>query len=232
MVKSKEDVIAQFNEQVNMTAEELQKWLDNPESKKAGTGVGVDSGHKIIEILKRNPGKDPEKYEEDDIEHMRKVVAYNGRHMAQEDHLKDTKTKEELEHTKSTISMKNWGHDPMKTLGDGSPASKKEHAKDDETSTKNDDKSSKKKNVDSAANESKTARSGRPKRKLTRKSDDKDDDENDGTEGPVASAEEDTGDDTSSGTSEEGAERPRKKSKTVGASQKAVEKDAEEETSA
>lgn len=64
MVKSKEDVIAQFNEQVNMTAEELQKWLDNPESKKAGTGVGVDSGHKIIEILKRNPGKDPEKYEE------------------------------------------------------------------------------------------------------------------------------------------------------------------------
>lgn len=28
---------------------------------------------------------------------------YDRRHMAQEDHLKETKTKEELEHTKSTI---------------------------------------------------------------------------------------------------------------------------------
>ena len=34
---------------------------------------------------------------------MRKVVGYDKRHMAQEDHLKETKTQEELEHTKSTI---------------------------------------------------------------------------------------------------------------------------------
>lgn len=39
---------------------------------------------------------------------MRKVVAYCKRHLAQEGHMKDTKTPEELEKTKSTISLKNW----------------------------------------------------------------------------------------------------------------------------
>lgn len=119
MVKAKEDVIVQFNEKVNMSAEELQAWLDDPKSEKAGTGVGLESGHKSIEILKKNPDKDPEKYDEEDINHMRKVVGYINRHVAQEDHLKETKTKTELENAKSTISLKNWGHDPAKTMGDG-----------------------------------------------------------------------------------------------------------------
>lgn len=64
MVKSKEDVIAEFNETVNMSAAELQAWLDNPMSTKAGTGVGLESAAKIIEILKKNPSKDPDKYDE------------------------------------------------------------------------------------------------------------------------------------------------------------------------
>ncbi|KZT63950.1 hypothetical protein DAEQUDRAFT_699541 [Daedalea quercina L-15889] len=126
MVKSREDVIAGFNEHVNMTAEELQQWLDDPKSTKAGTGVGLESGHKIIEILKKNPDKDPEKYDDEDIEHMRKVVSYNARHLAQEDKLKETKTKEELENTKSTISLKNWGHDPIKTLDEDDDAASDE----------------------------------------------------------------------------------------------------------
>ncbi|PIL31223.1 hypothetical protein GSI_05921 [Ganoderma sinense ZZ0214-1] len=115
-MKSKEEVIAQFNEEVNMTAEELEAWLEDPKSEEAGTGVGIESGHKIVEILKKNPEKDPEQYDEDDLEHMRKVVGYNKRHLAQEDLLKQTKTREELENAKSTISLKNWGHDPLKTL--------------------------------------------------------------------------------------------------------------------
>ncbi|KAI0094996.1 hypothetical protein BDY19DRAFT_915802 [Irpex rosettiformis] len=110
MVKSKKDTIAEFNEQVNMSVEELEEWLQDPQSKKAGTGVGIESAAKIIEILKKNPTKDPSKYDEEDLEHMRKVVGYNKRHLAQESHLKDTKTKEELANTKSTISLKNWGH--------------------------------------------------------------------------------------------------------------------------
>ncbi|EIW63840.1 uncharacterized protein TRAVEDRAFT_112057 [Trametes versicolor FP-101664 SS1] len=103
MVKSREEVIAEFHEDVNMTVEELEKWLEDPKSTKAGTGVGIESGHKIIEILRKNPDKDPEKYDEDDIAHMRKVASYIKRHLAQEDHLKDIKTREELENAKSTI---------------------------------------------------------------------------------------------------------------------------------
>ncbi|KAK7695220.1 hypothetical protein QCA50_002410 [Cerrena zonata] len=115
-MKSTEEVIQQFNETVNMSAEELESWLKDPQSKKAGTGVGLESGKRIKEILKKNPSMDPNGYDEEDIEHMRKVVGYNKRHLAQEDHLKETKTKEELENAKSTISVKNWGHDPIKNM--------------------------------------------------------------------------------------------------------------------
>lgn len=34
------------------------------------------SGRKIIDILRRNPEKNPESYEEEDIAHMRKVASY------------------------------------------------------------------------------------------------------------------------------------------------------------
>lgn len=64
MGKSDEEAIAQFNKYVNMSPEELQKWLDNPQSKEAGTGVGIESGHKIVNILRKNPSKDPKKYDE------------------------------------------------------------------------------------------------------------------------------------------------------------------------
>ncbi|KAI0778941.1 hypothetical protein BD413DRAFT_466793 [Trametes elegans] len=103
MVKAREEVIEQFHEEVNMTADELERWLEDPKSMKAGTGVGIESGHKIVEILRKNPDGDPEKYGDEDVEHMRKVVSYAKRHLAQEGHLKDTKTREELEDTKSTI---------------------------------------------------------------------------------------------------------------------------------
>lgn len=37
--------------------------------------VGKYSGRKIIAILEKNPKKDPSKYDEEDIQHMRRVVA-------------------------------------------------------------------------------------------------------------------------------------------------------------
>jgi len=67
------------------------------------------SGRKIIEILKKYPDKDPEKYDEDDIQHMRKVVSYNKRHLAQEEKAKQDTS------SKSYESLKNWGHDAQKT---------------------------------------------------------------------------------------------------------------------
>lgn len=67
------------------------------------------SGRKIIQILEKNPKKDPEKYDEDDIQHMRKVVAYNKRHLAQEQSAKQNPD------SKSAKSLKNWGHDPQQS---------------------------------------------------------------------------------------------------------------------
>lgn len=77
MVKSKDDTIAEFNEQVNMTVEELEEWLENPMSKKAGTGVGLESAQKIVEILKKNPSKDPAKYE-DVCVHLTRSILESG----------------------------------------------------------------------------------------------------------------------------------------------------------
>jgi len=67
------------------------------------------SGRKIIEILKKNPKRDPSRYDEEDLGHMRKVVSYNKRHLAQEE-----KAKHDTE-SKSYKSLKNWGHDAQKT---------------------------------------------------------------------------------------------------------------------
>lgn len=97
-----------------MSASELEKWLKSSDSTGSGdsTNTGSDetrgheSGRKIVEILKKNPKKDASKYDEDDLEHMRKVVSYCKRHLAQESKMKETKSKEELEQTKSTKSLK------------------------------------------------------------------------------------------------------------------------------
>ena len=61
-MKGRQEVIEKFNEQVNMSADELKKWLDSPECHKAGTGVGIESGKKIVDILSHNPSKDPSRY--------------------------------------------------------------------------------------------------------------------------------------------------------------------------
>jgi hypothetical protein len=106
----------EFNDLVNMSASELQDWLGSEESvgagwsKDDGSGetIGHDSGRKIVVILGKNPRKDASKYEQDDIDHMRKVVAYCKRHLAQEE-----KAKQDT-NSKSYKSLKNWGHDAQK----------------------------------------------------------------------------------------------------------------------
>ncbi|EJT98347.1 hypothetical protein DACRYDRAFT_110789 [Dacryopinax primogenitus] len=122
-MKSEQEVIAEFNQYVNMSASELEEWLHTESATGAGwradesgETVGHESGRKIVDILKRNPSKTVEKYTEDDIAHMRKVVSYCKRHLAQEEKLKESKSAQELADTKSTRSLKNWGHDPLKTL--------------------------------------------------------------------------------------------------------------------
>ncbi|GKT41169.1 uncharacterized protein ColSpa_01350 [Colletotrichum spaethianum] len=86
MVKGREEVVSEFNEYVNMTAEELESWLKSGDSNSAGwpkddadgdgETVGHDSGRKIVEILQANPEKKEDEYTDEQVDHMRKVVAY------------------------------------------------------------------------------------------------------------------------------------------------------------
>ncbi|KAK2041980.1 hypothetical protein LZ31DRAFT_543638 [Colletotrichum somersetense] len=128
MVKAREEVVSEFNEYVNMTAGELESWLKSDDSNSAGwpkdqadegdgESVGHDSGRKIVEILQANPDKKDDEYTDDQVEHMRKVVAYCKRHLAQESKSNSEKSPEEVKKTKSYASLKNWGHDILKAQG-------------------------------------------------------------------------------------------------------------------
>ena len=61
-----------------------------------------------MEILEHNPDGEPSEYSDSDIDHMRKVVSYCKRHLAQEDRVKQDPN------SKSYKSLKNWGHDALK----------------------------------------------------------------------------------------------------------------------
>merc|ERR1712054_575355 len=141
IMKDSETVVKEFNEIVNMTASELEKWLKSDDSRSAGwpkdegedgESVGHDSGRKIVDILKSNPDKKEDKYTDEQIQHMRKVVSYCKRHLAQEEKSNDQKSAEEVKKTKSYASLKNWGHDPLKKRGEAGSSNSKEEADEEE----------------------------------------------------------------------------------------------------
>ena len=101
----------EFADAVNMTAGELERWLDTPESqsvgqKSGGSGesTGHESGRRIVELLRTRKAD----LSDDDLAHMRKVHGYVQRHLAQEPQ------KEDVESSKWRYSLMNWGHDPLK----------------------------------------------------------------------------------------------------------------------
>jgi len=104
-----EEKVTEFETVVNMTAHELENWLDTEESKSVGqeneTGEikGRQSGKHIIEILSKNKTD----YTEDDYQRMQKVVSYVHRHAAQQ-------PSGDIENTPWRYSLMNWGHDPLK----------------------------------------------------------------------------------------------------------------------
>ncbi|RAL03921.1 DUF3140 domain-containing protein [Aspergillus ibericus CBS 121593] len=114
MVKDKDTVIGEFNTLVNMTPNELREWLKDTQSQSSGWSnesgetIGHESGRKIVSILEHNPSKDPSSYTDQDVDHMRRVVAYCKRHLAQEG------TAKQDTDSKSYRSLKNWGHDALK----------------------------------------------------------------------------------------------------------------------
>ncbi|MGW5367950.1 DUF3140 domain-containing protein [Streptomyces sp. NPDC004009] len=103
-----DDVRHAFGDAVNMTAGELEKWLETDESKSVGQSdggesVGHESGRRIVTLLRTKKAD----LGEDDIAHMRKVVGYVKRHVEQ-------RPDGDITHTRWRYSLMNWGHDPKK----------------------------------------------------------------------------------------------------------------------
>ena len=105
---------ADFHQAVNMTPAALEKHLDSEESKRvgwkgedghgAGESVGHKSGKRIVEILRARKAD----LSDEDYAHMKKVVGYVHRHLAQGGPAEDK------DHSDWRYSLMNWGHDPCK----------------------------------------------------------------------------------------------------------------------
>ena len=104
-----EETWKEFRDAVNMTPGELETWLETEESKSVGqkSGGGESTGHasggRIVEVIRT---KKPD-LDESDYEHMRKVVGYVHRHLAQ-------RPSGDVRDTHWRYSLMNWGHDPLK----------------------------------------------------------------------------------------------------------------------
>jgi hypothetical protein len=104
----RDDVRREFEEVVNLPPAELEKWLETDESRSVGQGDGGEStghasGRRIVEL--RRTTKDD--LSADDYDHMRKVVGYVRRHLAQ-------RPSGDVEDTAWRYSLMNWGHDPLR----------------------------------------------------------------------------------------------------------------------
>ncbi|NVI90904.1 DUF3140 domain-containing protein [Actinomadura sp. BRA 177] len=103
------EAAAGFGEAVNMTAKELERWLETEESRSVGQkdGGGESTGHasgrRIVDLLRTNRSD----LTEQDYAHMRKVSGYVHRHLAQ-------RPSGDVTDTRWRYSLMNWGHDPLK----------------------------------------------------------------------------------------------------------------------
>ena len=109
----RDSIAADFAAAVNMDAAELEEWLLTPESMGVGwkgadgsntESVGHASGRRIVTIL-RTP---TDERTDSDFAHMRKVVGYVRRHLAQQP--------ENIVTSRWRYSLMNWGHDPIKDI--------------------------------------------------------------------------------------------------------------------
>ena len=107
----RETIWKDFHDAVNMSPSELERWLKSEDSKEVGwtregehESVGHDSGRKIVAIMHKKKAD----LTGGDYEHMRKVVGYVHRHLAQGGPAQDQ------ESSPWRYSLMNWGHDPCK----------------------------------------------------------------------------------------------------------------------
>ena len=99
-----------FDGAVNMTASELEKWLETDESRAVGQkdaggeSTGHASGRRIVALLRTKKAD----LTDADRAHMRKVSGYVHRHLAQ-------RPSGDVRDTPWRYSLMNWGHDPLKS---------------------------------------------------------------------------------------------------------------------
>lgn len=106
-----DQVYRAFRDAVNMSAAEIETWLETAESRKVGfkrdggESVGHASGRRIVDIL-RTPRDD---LGGGDYAHMRKVVGFVKRHLAQ-----GPREEYRVPGSRWRYSLMNWGHDPLR----------------------------------------------------------------------------------------------------------------------
>jgi hypothetical protein len=105
------EIRQKFHSLVNMTAAEIEEWLETDGSRAVGwkgkdgrarESVGHASGRRIVEILRKRD----DALDEDDYAHMRKVIGFIRRHSAQRP--------QNIYTSRWRYSLMNWGHDPTK----------------------------------------------------------------------------------------------------------------------
>jgi hypothetical protein len=106
----KMNIRREFQSAVNMAPKELEAWLGTEESRSVGwtrqgerEAVGHQSGRRIVELKRRKVAE----LCDDDYAHMRKVIGYVHRHLAQ-------RPNGDVSATRWRHSLMNWGHDPLK----------------------------------------------------------------------------------------------------------------------
>ena len=100
----------EFEALVNLDPAELRAWLETPESRKVGMvrrgeteSVGRQSATKILAIR----AKAAADLTDADYAHMKKVIGYCRRHLAQ-------RPFGDVSRTRWRWSLMNWGHDPLR----------------------------------------------------------------------------------------------------------------------
>lgn len=100
-------IAKRFAELVNMSADELEEWLETPESRAVGwrrdgdESVGHAAGRRLVLILRKPPAERGEA----DWRLMRQAVGVIRRHRAQEPANMVT--------SRWRYALMNWGHDPL-----------------------------------------------------------------------------------------------------------------------
>jgi hypothetical protein len=104
----KDKVYRDFARAVNMAPAALEAWLESEQSRKVGwkaegrgESIGHASGRRIVGILRTKKAD----LTDEDYAHMRKVVGYVARHIAQRP--------ENVVTSRWRYSLMNWGHDPL-----------------------------------------------------------------------------------------------------------------------